>query len=145
MCGMPALGFDITKYPGYVAPPLYWRWVVFTCLDSGLLATLFRFQSPQGSPNPHKGILGTLEAKSWYGDLDKMVRLELMKRVRRVALGTRGNVASVGEGVWEMKYKKYRIYYCKKGKDIILLLGGDKNRQSEDINRAKEVMKHHAK
>ncbi len=118
---------------------------MFTCLDSGLLAQFFRLQHPQGYPNPHKGVLATLEANSWYEDRDKMVRVELLRKIKRVAKGTLGNVALVGKGVWEIKYKKYRLYYCEKDKDIILLLGGDKNRQSKDINRAKEARKHHVK
>ena len=109
------------------------------------MAQLIRYQQPRGYPDPHKGVLATLGANSWYKDRDKIDRLNMVEMAMRVAQGAVGNVAPVGEGVWEMKYRKYRIYYCKKGRDIILLLGGDKNRQSEDIKRAKEVMKHHAK
>jgi putative addiction module killer protein len=47
---------------------------------------------------------------------------------------------SVGEGVCESKIDLgpgYRIYYAIDGQMIVLLCGGDKSAQDEDIRRAK--------
>jgi putative addiction module killer protein len=46
----------------------------------------------------------------------------------------------VGEGVCESKIDLgpgYRIYYAIHGETIVLLCGGDKSSQDEDIRRAK--------
>jgi putative addiction module killer protein len=65
-------------------------------------------------------------------------------RVQRIAQGNFGDVASVGYGIWEMRIHYgpgYRVYYCRIGSDIVLLLcGGDKSSQHNDILRAKRIM-----
>lgn len=54
-----------------------------------------------------------------------------------------GDCKSVGDGITELKInyaKGYRIYFKeKKGKIIILLIGGDKSTQQTDIEKAKEI------
>jgi len=50
---------------------------------------------------------------------------------------------AVGEGVSEMKIDTgpgYRIYYKQAGKTIIVILcGGDKSSQDQDIRKAKQI------
>ena len=61
-------------------------------------------------------------------------------RLDRVRLGNIGNNRSVGEGVHELKIDYgpgYRVYYALEGQTVILLLlGGDKSSQKNDIAQA---------
>jgi len=54
-----------------------------------------------------------------------------------------GDCKSVGDGISELRInyaKGYRVYFKKRsGKIIILLIGGDKSTQEEDIEKAKEI------
>ncbi len=62
-------------------------------------------------------------------------------RLRQLELGNFGDCAPVGEGVIELRIhfgSGYRIYCGRYGTEVILLLsGGDKRSQTEDIRRAK--------
>jgi putative addiction module killer protein len=57
--------------------------------------------------------------------------------------GNPGKTRSVGAGVVEMKIDfgpGYRVYYVQRGQLLILLLcGGDKSSQTNDIKRAKAL------
>lgn len=61
--------------------------------------------------------------------------------VERVAKGgSKKNVEPVGNGVFEIKIHfgpGYRVYFGIDNEKMILLLGGDKNTQSSDIEKAK--------
>ena len=56
--------------------------------------------------------------------------------------GNPGDARSVGKGVMEMRIgygPGYRVYYVHRGaKIVILLCGGDKRTQRDDIKRAHE-------
>jgi putative addiction module killer protein len=58
-------------------------------------------------------------------------------------MGNPGDVRAVGEGISEMRLTYgpgYRVYYKQTGKTILLILcGGDKSTQNNDIKRAKEI------
>jgi putative addiction module killer protein len=64
-------------------------------------------------------------------------------RIKRLENGNPGDVEPAGEGISEMRIDYgpgYRVYYKEIGKEIILLLcGGDKTTQQEDIKNAKRV------
>jgi putative addiction module killer protein len=64
-------------------------------------------------------------------------------RVDRLALGNPVDVKPVGGGLSEMRIDYgpgYRVYYGKRGNDVILLLcGGTKNGQFRDIKQAKAL------
>lgn len=64
-------------------------------------------------------------------------------RLSRVALGNFGDTAPVGDGVSEMRIHYgpgYRIYFIRRGATVIVLLcGGDKSTQTQDIQRAKQL------
>lgn len=55
-----------------------------------------------------------------------------------------GDCESVGDGIRELKInfaKGYRVYFKEQdGKIIILLIGGDKSTQQQDIDKAKEIL-----
>jgi putative addiction module killer protein len=79
----------------------------------------------------------------WLDDLrDLRARDRIEKRLARIRLGNLGNYRFVGEGVWEIKIdygSGYRIYFGQVGTTLILLLcGGDKSSQSEDILTAQD-------
>lgn len=56
-----------------------------------------------------------------------------------------GDCEPVGDGIRELKInyaKGYRVYFKEiDGKVIILLMGGDKSSQQQDIVKAKEIWK----
>lgn len=83
---------------------------------------------------------------TWLAGLrDQRARARILKRLDRARAGNLGDVAPVGEGVSEMRMfygPGYRIYFVQRGKALIVLLcGGDKSTQSEDIAAAKEMAK----
>lgn len=75
---------------------------------------------------------------------DGLTRQRLNKRLRKVQLGNLGDVAPVGEGVYEMREHfgpGWRMYYVKRDDVFIVMLGGgDKSTQQADINRAIELV-----
>jgi putative addiction module killer protein len=74
---------------------------------------------------------------------DSHARYRIYKRIERLAEGNPGDVEPAGEGISEMRIHYgpgYRVYFKDTGKEIIILLcGGDKTTQQEDIARAKEI------
>jgi putative addiction module killer protein len=62
-----------------------------------------------------------------------------------VKLGNFGIVKPLGDGVSELKIDYgpgYRLYYAMSGKTVVLLLiGGDKTTQTQDIKTAKAYWK----
>jgi putative addiction module killer protein len=82
----------------------------------------------------------------WYDSLrDKQAKARIDARVRRLSLGNPGDVQPVGEGVSEMRIHYgagYRVYFAQKGSTwVVLLAGGDKRTQSQDIKTALELAK----
>ena len=78
---------------------------------------------------------------TWLDRLrDRQARARVLARVRRLAHGNPGDVKPVGEGVSEMRIKYgpgYRVYYTTRGDTLIILLaGGDKSSQAQDIQTA---------
>jgi putative addiction module killer protein len=70
---------------------------------------------------------------------DGKTRAAVLARVARLRSGNFSDFRSVGKGVVESKIDfgpGYRIYYGIDGKNIILLLGGDKSTQDADIETA---------
>jgi putative addiction module killer protein len=62
-------------------------------------------------------------------------------RLKRAEQGNFGDHGSVGEGVIELRIDfgpGYRVYFGIDGDEIILLWGGTKKTQDEDIETAKE-------
>jgi len=80
----------------------------------------------------------------WFSDLrDRQIRARITARIRRLSLGNPGDVKPVGAGVSELRIDYgpgYRIYFIRRGDTVIVLLcGGDKQRQDRDITRAMEL------
>lgn len=79
--------------------------------------------------------------RDWLKTLDVAVRARIQARVLRFEVGNLGDHKSLGGGMWEARLAfgpGYRIYFGKAGHSIILLLlGGDKASQAQDIRRAR--------
>lgn len=83
----------------------------------------------------------TPQFDSWLGGLkDGMTRIRLARRLDKVQRGLIGDVAPVGAGVYEMREffgPGWRMYYVERdGALIVLLGGGNKSTQTEDIAKA---------
>ncbi|GJD94156.1 type II toxin-antitoxin system RelE/ParE family toxin [Methylobacterium iners] len=76
---------------------------------------------------------------------DVRARDRITARTQRLALGNPGDVKTVGEGISEMRIDYgpgYRVYFKQRGSALIILLcGGDKSSQEQDISRAKELVR----
>ena len=63
-------------------------------------------------------------------------------RLDRIKLGNLGDYRSVAQGVFELRIDYgpgYRVYFGQVGLTIVLLLcGGDKSTQQQDIGKAQE-------
>ncbi len=86
----------------------------------------------------------TSQFQKWFKALkDLRAKAKIAMRLRRAENGNWGDCKSVGDGVFEMRItegKGYRIYYARQGDIVYLLLnGGDKSTQAEDIASAKAV------
>ena len=82
--------------------------------------------------------------KKWYKTLrDNKARARIIIRLKRLAEGNMGDVKPVGDGIMEMRIfygPGYRIYYKQMGQELLILLcGGDKSTQEQDIIKAKEI------
>jgi putative addiction module killer protein len=86
----------------------------------------------------------TAEFSDWLRRLkDAEAAARIVARLRRMELGNPGDSRSVGRGVMEMRIAYgpgYRIYYVHRGTEIVILLcGGDKRTQRQDIKRAQAL------
>ncbi|MCB0054337.1 MAG: type II toxin-antitoxin system RelE/ParE family toxin [Caldilinea sp.] len=80
----------------------------------------------------------------WFARLrDRQAKARIDVRIRRLSLGNPGDVRPVGEGVSELRIDYgpgYRVYFVQRGREfIILLAGGDKRTQDQDIRTAREL------
>ena len=80
--------------------------------------------------------------REWYDRLNAEAARKVTTALHRVGLGNFSNAKSVGAGVCECKINfgpGYRVYFGEEGEEIVILLGGGtKQRQQNDIKRAVE-------
>lgn len=86
----------------------------------------------------------TEEFSRWLHRLrDANAVARVLGRIRRMEGGNLGDVQSVGKSVFEMRIDYgpgYRVYYVQRGNALVILLcGGDKRTQREDIKRAQKL------
>jgi putative addiction module killer protein len=78
----------------------------------------------------------------WFDSLTLQIQTRVDIRLVRMQLGNFGDYKSVGEGVFELRFKfgpGYRVYYALVDQRIVLLLvGGDKKSQGKDVKTAQE-------
>jgi putative addiction module killer protein len=82
--------------------------------------------------------------ESWFVGLrDIKAARRIQVRIDRLQFGNPGDVKPVGEGVSEMRIDYgpgYRVYYKEhRGQFILLLAGGNKRSQQQDIKAAIEL------
>ncbi|HZK76595.1 MAG TPA: type II toxin-antitoxin system RelE/ParE family toxin [Candidatus Kapabacteria bacterium] len=77
----------------------------------------------------------------WLNTLSDAVADRVTARLRRLVFGNPGDSRHLGEGVHEIRIRYgigIRFYFGYDGqKIVVLLLGGDKSTQQEDIAHAK--------
>ncbi len=77
---------------------------------------------------------------TWLDGLDKTIQRRLVAGLRKLSCGLWGDAKPVGEGVSELREHfgpGYRIYATQRGQVLIVVLaGGDKSSQRDDIARA---------
>lgn len=97
-----------------------------------MVLELRHYQTADG----HRPFLEWLEALK-----DKQARRRIESRLAVVAAGSLGDTEPVGGGVLELRISwgpGYRLYFARTGDVVVLLLcGGDKRSQDEDIKDAK--------
>lgn len=80
--------------------------------------------------------------RDWFFSLNARAAAKVTTAIARLENGNTSNVKSVGGAVYEYRINfgpGYRIYFAYDGKNIIILLaGGTKKRQSQDIKTAKD-------
>jgi putative addiction module killer protein len=84
--------------------------------------------------------------KRWRSGLkDRQAILRINVRLERLRDGNFGDTKYLRDGISELKINSgpgYRVYYIRSGQMLIVLLaGGDKQSQTEDITRAIKVAK----
>lgn len=89
-------------------------------------------------------VLTTEDFDKWLRKLkDRTGRLRIVERIDRLANGNPGDVRPVGQGISELRLTYgpgYRVYYLQDGDLLILLLiGGDKSSQQNDIEKAQKL------
>lgn len=80
----------------------------------------------------------------WFdGIRDRQTRIRLLRRLEKAQRGLLGDVAPVGDGVYEMREffgPGWRMYYVQRGAHLIVMLGGgDKRSQAADIAAARAL------
>ena len=77
----------------------------------------------------------------WLRALNVQAAAKVATALERIAEGNLSNVKTVGNGILEYKVDfgpGYRIYFGRDGDQLVILLGGGmKKRQQEDIRQAK--------
>jgi putative addiction module killer protein len=80
---------------------------------------------------------------AWLRKLkDSRGKTKILSRIERLERGNPGDVGPVGDGISEMRIDfgpGYRVYYKQSGDDIVVLCAGDKDTQSRDIEKAKNL------
>ena len=82
--------------------------------------------------------------EKWFRQLrDIRARARIDARIFRLSLGNPGDVRPVGSGVSELRIDYgpgYRVYFVRHGETIaVLLCGGDKTTQRDDVRLAIEI------
>jgi putative addiction module killer protein len=83
---------------------------------------------------------------AWLRSLrDRQAKARIEVRIRRLSLDNPGQYRSLKNGINELKIDYgpgYRVYYTFRNQSLVLLLcGGDKSTQDQDIKTALRILK----
>lgn len=86
----------------------------------------------------------TPEYAAWFATLrDRVAKTRIDIRIRRLSMGNPGDAKPIGDGVSELRIDHgpgYRVYFFQRGSVLVVLLaGGDKSTQAQDIRKAKTL------
>ena len=85
--------------------------------------------------------------REWLESLDWKTQDRIVLRVARLKWGQFGDFKALDGGLYELRLffgPGYRVYFGEHGGKMVLLLsGGDKSTQKQDIKTAKEFWKHY--
>ena len=86
----------------------------------------------------------TPDYAAWFATLrDRVAKTRIDIRIRRLSLGNPGDAKPIGDGVSELRIDHgpgYRVYFVQRGSVLVVLLaGGDKSTQAQDIRKAKTL------
>ena len=84
--------------------------------------------------------------RKWFEKIENTTtQNRIITRINRLKFSNYGDCKNLGDGIYELRMffgKGYRVYFSEVNKTIILLFcGGDKSSQSEDIKKAKMLLK----
>jgi putative addiction module killer protein len=84
---------------------------------------------------------GECPYSKWLKKLDRRIAKRITLRVGRLEEGNFGDCKAARDGVQELRLDfgpGYRVYFAREGKAVVVLLfGGDKSSQTNDIKAAK--------
>lgn len=93
--------------------------------------------------------LGRNPFERWLGRLDEVTRFRVAQVIARISNGNLSAAKPVGRGVSEVRLDfgpGYRIYYGRDGDALVILLGGGtKQRQHNDIALAQDLWREYKK
>ena len=83
----------------------------------------------------------TKQFDKWFAGLkDSSVKIKVLARLGRIENGNLGYFKQISPNLFELRFffgSGYRIYYTIRNDHLVFLLaGGDKSRQSKDIEKA---------
>ena len=81
----------------------------------------------------------------WLNKLkNRTVKNKVLARLARIEVGNFGDHKSLADGLFELRFhfaSGIRVYYTINGQEVVILInGGDKSTQSNDIVKAKKVL-----
>lgn len=89
-------------------------------------------------------LLKTEEYDDWLEEQPARSRVQIADRLDKIKdEGYFGDYKNVRDNVWELRWKNgRRIYYSFiPVEQVLLLIGGNKNGQTKDINQAEKIYK----
>jgi putative addiction module killer protein len=83
----------------------------------------------------------TLEFDDWFNKLNTKTQITINARIQRILLDEHLGLTNYFDKITELKWKSgLRVYSYIDQDTMILLLGGNKNGQNKDIQKAKKIL-----